>query len=104
MDHLMQICALIEVSISSAVILIFLLEKIFPVEIPFAGRLIAVLLLGNLFFWPLGSFMELPIAAYIRGITGDLSIVSMLLLWSALLPSSKPIPICLLYTSPSPRD
>jgi hypothetical protein len=93
MDHLMQIFALIEVSISSAVILIFLLEKIFPVEIPFAGRLIAVLLLGNLFFWPLGSFMELPIAAYIRGVTGDLSIVSMLLLWSTLLPSSKPIPI-----------
>ena len=37
--------------------------------------------------------MELPIAAYVRGVTGDLSIVSMLLLWSTLLPSNKPNPI-----------
>jgi len=37
--------------------------------------------------------MELPLAAYIRGVTGDLSIVLTLLLWSSLLPSSKTTPI-----------
>ena len=89
MDRLMQIVALIEMSISFAVIVICLLEKIAQLNMPFSARLILLLLLGNLFFWPLGLFMELPIAAYIRGVTGDLSIISMLLLWSSLLPSSK---------------
>ena len=93
MDYLMQVLALIEISISSAVIVICLLKKIFQVEMPFAIQLFLLLLFANLFFWPLGFFMELPIAAYVRGITGDLSIVSMLLLWASLLPSNKPTPI-----------
>jgi hypothetical protein len=92
MDRLMQTIALIEISISCAVIVIWLIEKIFQVSMPFSARIILLILLGNLLFWPLGLFMELPIAAYVRGVTGDLSIVSMLLLWSALLPSSRPNP------------
>ena len=78
---------------ASAAIVIWLIGKIFQVSMPLSARMILLILLGNLFFWPLGLFMELPIAAYVRGVTGDLSIVSMLLLWSALLPSSKPNPI-----------
>jgi len=93
MDRLMQTIALIEMAISCAVIVICLIEKIFQVSMPLSARIILLILLGNLFFWPLGLFMELPIAAYVRGVTGDLSIVSMLLLWSALLPSNKPNPI-----------
>ena len=93
MDRLMQIVALIEMSISCAVMVIWLIEKIFQVSMPLSARIILLILFGNLFFWPLGLFMELPIAAYVRGVTGDLSIVSMLLLWSTLLPSNKPNPI-----------
>ena len=37
--------------------------------------------------------MNLPLAAYVRGVTGDLSIVLTLLLWSSLLPANKPAPI-----------
>lgn len=92
-ERLMQIFALIEMSMSSAVIVIWLLQKIFQLNMPFAARLALLILFGNFFFWPLGWFMELPIVAYIRGVTGDLSIVSMLLLWSSLLPSNKPNPI-----------
>ena len=93
MDCLMQIVALIEMSISCAVMVIWLIEKIFQVSMPLSARIILLILFGNLFFWLLGLFMELPIAAYVRGVTGDLSIVSMLLLWSTLLPSNKPNPI-----------
>jgi hypothetical protein len=42
--------------------------------------------LANLLFWPvftLLSPLELPLAAYVRGFTGELSITSMLLLWAA---------------------
>ena len=92
MDRLMQTIALIEISISCAVIVIWLIEKIFQVSMSLSARIILLILVGNLLFWPLGLFMELPIAAYVRGVTGDLSILSMLLLWSALLPSSRPNP------------
>ena len=37
--------------------------------------------------------MELPLAAYVRGVIGDLSVVTMLLLWTSLLPESKPAPL-----------
>jgi hypothetical protein len=42
--------------------------------------------LANLLFWPvftLFSPLELPLAAYVRGFTWELSITSMLLLWTA---------------------
>ena len=47
----------------------------------------------NLFFWPLGMSLELPLSAYVRGVTGDLSIVTLLLLWSSMLPSAKKTPL-----------
>jgi len=93
MDRLMQTFALIEISISSAIIMIWLLKTIFQINLPFAARSILLILLGNIFFWPFGFFMELPLAAYVRGVTGDLSIVSMVLLWSSLLPTDKSNPI-----------
>ena len=88
----LQLIALLEMSLTCAVVLIYLLQKLFQMEIPFAARIALLLLLGNLFFWPLGLSLELPLAAYVRGVTGELSIVTMLLLWTGLLPSAKRTP------------
>lgn len=93
MNSLMQILALIELSITTSIISIWALQKFSPNPFPFAVKLFLVLLIGNVMFWPLGLGMELPLVAYVRGVTGDLSIVLILLLWSTLLPSSKPTPI-----------
>lgn len=47
-------------------------------------RLFICALLANLFFWPIyGLPLELPLAAYVRGFTGELSMTAMLLLWTA---------------------
>lgn len=92
MPHLQNI-ALLEMSLTCAVVLLVLLQKLISKEIPFVVRVILVLLLGNLFFWPLGMSLELPLSAYVRGVTGDLSIVTLLLLWSSVLPSAKKIPL-----------
>jgi len=93
MTPYLQIIALIEMSLTCSVVLIILLQKIFSIEIPFAVRLLVVLLLVNLFFWPLGVSLELPLAAYVRGVTGELSILTMLLLWSSILPAAKKTPL-----------
>ena len=92
MTPYLQLIALLEMSLSCAIVLIILLQKFSSKEIPFAIRALAVLLLVNLFFWPLGMSLELPLSAYVRGVTGELSIVTMLLLWSSVLPSAKNIP------------
>ena len=92
MNHLMQILALVELSITSAVVITLLLQKTSPQEFPLIAKAFLILLLSNLFFWPLGLGMELPLAAYVRGVIGDLSIVTMLLLWTSLLPGRKPTP------------
>ena len=91
MNQFMQIIALIELSISCAVVGIWILQKFSPNAFPFAIKVFLVLLMGNILFWPFG--MNLPLVAYVRGLTGDLSIVLTLLLWSSLLPANKPAPI-----------
>ena len=91
MNQFMQIIALIELSISCAVGGVWILQKFSPNTFPFAIKVFLVLLMGNILFWPLG--MNLPLVAYVRGLTGDLSIVLTLLLWSSLLPVNKPAPI-----------
>lgn len=96
MNSLMQILALVELSITCAVICVWLLQSFLSNTIPFAAKLVLVLLLGNVFFWPMG--MDLPLVAYVRGVTGDLSIVLTLLLWSSLLPSSKSAPIAFKFS------
>ncbi len=89
----LQWIALIEMSITCAVVLAILIQKISSVEISLSARLLTVFLLANLFFWPLGMSMELPLSAYIRGVTGELSIVTMLLLWGSILPESNKTPL-----------
>jgi len=93
MNPYLQTIALLEMSLTCAVVLIILLQKVFSIEIPIFARLALALLLGNLFFWPLGMSLELPLSAYVRGVTGDLSIVSMLLLWGSMLPFAKKTPL-----------
>jgi hypothetical protein len=49
-------------------------------------RVLVCFVLANLMFWPIFTLvlpLELPLAAYVRGFTGELSITSMLLLWTA---------------------
>lgn len=89
----LQPIALMEMSLTCAVVIIILLQKLNSKEIPLTVRVVLVLLLTNLFFWPLGLSLELPLSAYVRGVIGDLSIVTLLLLWSAVLPSAKKTPL-----------
>lgn len=89
----LQTIALIEMSLTCAVVLTLLLQKLSSTEIPFSIRLLIVLFLANLFFWPLGMSLELPLSAYVRGVTGELSVVTMLLLWSSMLPQAKKTPL-----------
>ena len=91
MNSLMQTLALIELSITCVAVCIWGLQKISPNPLPFIVKVLLVLLIGNLLFWPLG--LNLPLVAYVRGVTGELSIVLTLLLWSSLLPSYKPTPL-----------
>jgi hypothetical protein len=93
MNSSLQTIALLEMAITSAVIIIWGLQKLSRQEFPFVVKVILLLALTNLFFWPLGMSLELPLAAYVRGVTGDLSIVTTLLLWSSLLPDNKSAPI-----------
>ena len=93
MNNLMQTLALVEMSITCAVLITMLLQKMSPQSFPLLAKLLLVLILANLFFWPLGLGIELPLSAYVRGVTGDLSIVTMLLLWTSLLLASRPVPL-----------
>ena len=96
MNSLMQILALIELSITCAVVCIWALQKFSPNPFAFVTKVLLVLLIANLVFWPLG--MNLPLVAYVRGVTGDLSIALTLLLWSSLLPSYKPAPLAFKFS------
>jgi hypothetical protein len=49
------------------------------------GKLHLALMLAAIFVLMLFQFAEMPLAAYVRGITGDLSITTMVLLWCAVL-------------------
>jgi len=93
MNDLMQTFALIEMSITCSLVLMLGIQKLSQLKFPLAAKLLLLFVLTNLFFWRLGMFMELPLAAYVRGVVGDLSIVSTLLLWSTLLPSHKSAPL-----------
>ena len=88
-NSVMQIVALMEIAISSAIVLACLMQ-IFFFKAEGAVRMVALralvcFVLANLLFWPvftLISPLELPLAAYVRGFTGELSITAMLLLWT----------------------
>jgi hypothetical protein len=89
-NAVVQVTSLIEIAISSAIVFALLAQGLFFKE-DGSGRIVALrvlvcFVLANLLFWPvftLLSPLELPLAAYVRGFTGELSITSMLLLWTA---------------------
>jgi hypothetical protein len=88
----MQAYSLAELSVSCAVVIVWLTQKSMSKPLAMPIRWMLVLILGNLFFWPIGLSLELPLAGYVRGVTGDLSVVLTLLLWSSVLLPSRPIP------------
>jgi hypothetical protein len=89
-NTVVQVTSLIEIAISSAILLAWLAQGLFFKE-DGSGRIVALrvavcFVLANLLFWPVFTLftpLELPFAAYVRGFTGELSITSMLLLWTA---------------------
>ena len=89
----MQTIALFEMSITSSVVLIWIFQLLSLKPIPGPVKAVLLIVLTNLFFWPLGLSLELPLAGYVRGVIGDLSIVTTLLLWSSILPANKTTPL-----------
>ncbi|MBU3630556.1 hypothetical protein [Polynucleobacter sp. AP-Melu-500A-A1] len=89
----MQNLALIEMAITCGVIVTWLVQSYSDKTFSFLVKWFMVALVANIFFWPLGLGMQLPLAAYVRAVTGDLSIVLTLLLWSSVLLPSRPAPI-----------
>lgn len=87
-----QSIALVEMSLVCAAILVWLLQKGFQQALPMSAKVILLLIIANLFFWPLGLNLELPLSAYVRGVIGDLSTVSVLLLLSALFVRNQSAP------------
>ena len=87
-----QSIALVEMSLVCAAALVWLLQKGFQQALPMSAKVILLLIIANLFFWPLGFSLELPLSAYVRGIIGDLSTVSVLLLLSALFVRNQSAP------------
>jgi len=89
----MQTYSLLELSISCAVIIVWLVQTSMSKPLVMPIKWFLALLLTNLFFWPIGLSLELPLAAYVRGVTGDLSVILTLLLWSSVLLPSRPVPL-----------
>ena len=89
----MQNFALIEMAITCGVILVWLAQAFSDKPLSYPVKWCLLILFTNLFFWPLGLGMALPLAAYVRGIVGDLSVVLTLLLWSSVMLPSRPIPV-----------
>lgn len=89
-NTVVQLVSLMEIAISSAIVLACLTQKLFFKDEAnvraLALRALVCFVLANVLFWPIFTFvlpLELPLAAYVRGFTGELSITSMLLLWTA---------------------
>lgn len=89
----MQNFSLVELSITCAVVIVWLVQTMMSKPLAMPIKWFSVLLLTNLFFWPIGLSLELPLVAYVRGVTGDLSVVLTLLLWSSVLLPSRPVPL-----------
>lgn len=89
-NAVLQVTSLIEIAISSAIVLACLTQALFFKDEGHARivalRVLVCFVLANLLFWPVFTLflpLELPLAAYVRGFTGELSITAMLLLWTA---------------------
>ena len=88
----LQTIALVEMALACSAIAIWIFQKLFRREFSFITKAILLLAMANLLFWPLGMSLDLPLAAYVRGVVGDLSIVTLLLLLSSLFLNQRPAP------------
>ena len=89
----MQNLALMEMAMTCGVAVVWLAQAFSHKTFSFPTKWLMVVLVANIFFWPLGLGMQLPLAAYVRGAIGDLSVVLTLLLWSSVLLPSRLAPI-----------
>lgn len=77
--------ALFEISFTSIILLLCFVQCYFNVTLSIPQKMLMTLISIPAFLWPLdfmGLPTTLPLAAYIRGIIGELSVVTSLLLWS----------------------
>ena len=91
----LQSIALIEMSLVCAAVLVWLIQILLQQALPLVVKVILLCIFANLFFWPIGSLglsLELPLSAYVRGIIGDLSTVTVVLLFSTLLMRNQGTP------------
>lgn len=103
---LMNLIPHIELSLVSSVVLLHLLRAILGIGVGGAFSFIFILLCSAVLMIPfneIGAPWSLPFVAYIRGVTGDLSVISMMLIlftwssWSSYrLSSTTPLVIALL--------
>ncbi|MCE7527755.1 hypothetical protein [Polynucleobacter sp. IMCC 30228] len=84
-----QLLALLEMAITCSIILLWFSELIFAQSFSLLMRsLLLCGLTGTLFlpseYWNyLGAPLELPLVAYVRGMVGDLSVLTLFLLWAS---------------------
>ena len=88
----LQTIALVEMALACSAAAIWILQKLSQREFSFITKAILLLAMANLLFWPLGMSLDLPLAAYVRGVVGDLSIVTPLLLLSSLFLNQRQAP------------
>ena len=88
----LQTIALVEMALACSAAAIWILQKLSQREFSFITKAVLLLALANLLFWPLGMSLDLPLAAYVRGVVGDLSIVTLLLLLSSLFLNQRQAP------------
>ena len=91
----LQSIALIEMSLVCAAVLVWLIQILLQQALPLVVKVILLCIFANLFFWPMGSLglsLELPLSAYVRGVIGDLSTVTVVMLCSTLLVRNQSTP------------
>ena len=90
-----QLLALLEMSITCSILLIWLSKFIFTQSLSLINRISLMFGLTLILFLPseywnyFGIPLELPLAAYVRGIVGDLSVITLVLLWSSFILNER---------------
>jgi hypothetical protein len=90
MVNFQQGLATFEISLNIAVILIYVIQRCFSFIMPIQQRIFITILIILIFLWPSSGLpFTLPLAAYVRGVTGEFSLVTSLLLWSWLFINAR---------------
>lgn len=90
-----QVLALLEMAITCSILLIWVGKFIFTQSLSLLKRISLMCGLTLFLFLPseywnyFGIPLELPLAAYVRGIVGDLSVVTLVLLWSSFILNER---------------